>query len=397
MRRHLPKILLASTVVLFLAIEFLAPRPVDWRPTFERGDRIPYGTYVLYTLLPALLDAPVEEARLPAYVRLADTSLTGTTYVFITEEWSPDPAEAARLLAYVARGNTVFAAAQRFTGLLADSLAIETALDFDASVPASPDGIRERRLDLVNPRLARPDGFVMRSGRPAFHFTEVDTARAVVLGRTRDRDRVNLVRVPHGAGAFYISSLPAAFANYNVITEDGAEYASRALSYLPSQPVIWDEAAKPFGAATATPLRFILLHPPLRTAFYILLASFLLFVVFRGRRWQRPVPVVAPPPNYSRGFAETVGRLYYREGNDRDLADKKIRFFLDRLRTRLREPDLNLSEESAARVARKTELPRQHVDDLFRHLLHLRQSSRITGDDLVELDRRLAKVEEGMG
>ena len=209
-----------------------------------------------------------------------------------------------------------------------------------------------------------------------------------MLGSAGAESLANYVRVDVGDGAFYLSAVPLAFTNYGLLGGDGAAYAAAALSYLPTQPTFWDAYAKPQRTASATPLRFVLAHPALRWAYFVALFGVVLFILFRGRRWQRAVPVVAPPPNRARGFVETVGRLYHQHGDDRDLVEKKARYFLDRLRGVLNETGLDFSEASRDDIARKAGVARSEVDGLFDLFLRLRSSSRIAARDLLDLDRR---------
>lgn len=385
MKRRLPLLLLVGAFLLLILVEWSRPRPLDWRPSFEADAAQPYGGRVLYDLLPELLGgAEVVPVRRPPYLHLDDSTRTGTTYFFLTSYFAPDDDEALRLLRYVERGNTVFLATEEVGGLLGDTLGLETDWyygDLDDLVRA--DSV----LYLANPSLGRPGGFWFDDDLAYTHFVAVDTARTTVLGTARDT-LVNYVRVDVGAGAFYLSTVPISLTNYGLLGGDGAAYAAAALSYLPTQPTYWDAYVKPLRNAGATPLRFVLEQPALRWAYFLALVGVLLFIVFRGRRWQRAVPVVAPPPNHTRRFAETVGRLYHQHGDDRDLVEKQARFFLDRLRTDLAEPGLDFSDEARERVARKASVPRDDVDTLFDLFVRLRAAASVSAHDLLELDRR---------
>ncbi|MCB2407563.1 DUF4350 domain-containing protein [Hymenobacter lucidus] len=67
---------LLGLVLLFgayVAAEYYRPKPLDWRPTFENKDKIPYGTYVLYQVLPDVLGVAardVRPVRVPVYSQL---------------------------------------------------------------------------------------------------------------------------------------------------------------------------------------------------------------------------------------------------------------------------------------------------------------------------------------
>jgi hypothetical protein len=384
MTQRLPLFLLGAALALLLLVEWFAPRPLDWRPSFEDDATQPYGSRVLYELLPDLLGgAEVERVDRPPYLHLGDSTDAAATYFFLTDAFAPDDGETRRLYRYAERGNTVFIAATSFEGPLADTLGIATG----SRLLAVGTVVRDSALSLTNPRLQRPGGFSFNERLTSGYFTDVDTARTVVLGRARGQTP-NYVRVDVGEGAFYLSAVPLAFTNYGLLGGDGAAYAAAAFAYLPAQPTFWDAYAKPRRTAGSTPLRFVLADPALRWAYFVALIGVVLFILFRGRRWQRAVPVVAPPPNRAREFVETVGRLYHQHGDDRDLVEKKARYFLDRLRGALNETALDFSDASRDRVARKAGVARADVDGLFDLFLRLRSASRIPAADLLDLDRR---------
>ncbi|WP_139920102.1 DUF4350 domain-containing protein [Hymenobacter sp. DG01] len=67
---------LVGLAVLFgayVAVEYYRPKAVSWTPTLENDDKIPYGTYVLYDLLPALAGvdrSAVRTVRVPVYSQI---------------------------------------------------------------------------------------------------------------------------------------------------------------------------------------------------------------------------------------------------------------------------------------------------------------------------------------
>jgi hypothetical protein len=64
---------LAVLLGAYVAVEYYRPRPLDWRPTLQNNDKIPYGTYVLFQELPGLLGtsrAQVQAVRVPIYSQI---------------------------------------------------------------------------------------------------------------------------------------------------------------------------------------------------------------------------------------------------------------------------------------------------------------------------------------
>ncbi len=57
---------LLGLVLLFgtyVVVDYYRPKPADRTPTFINHDKIPYGTYALYDLLPELLRDSVRTVR----------------------------------------------------------------------------------------------------------------------------------------------------------------------------------------------------------------------------------------------------------------------------------------------------------------------------------------------
>ena len=383
-----------GVLVLLLAAvvgaELLSPKPLDWTQSYDGDDPRPYGSLVLRALLPELFPGQaVETAELPPYLVLRDTTLRDRNYLFFAFTFAPDEAEMEALLDFAARGNAVFAAARNFRGPLADTLGVDTDVHWNAlgtpldAVP--PDTVT---VNFVNERLRRAEDYAYRPEATAAYFDRFDTLRTSVLGENSEGE-ANFIRMDVGAGAFYLSSVPLAFTNYNVLGEGGAEYTAKALSYLPVRDVLWDDYYKPLNALATTPLRYVLVNEPLRRAYFLLLGTLLLFLLFEGKRRQRVIPIAEPPRNDTVAFVQTVGRLYYNRGDHAGLARKKIAFFLDHVRTRLRLDTNDLGEETQRQAAERSGVPLNDVRRTFGLVQTLREKSRVSEAELKELNRRL--------
>lgn len=379
---------LALLFAAAVAAQVLAPRPVDWSATYARDDTIPYGSRVPFDVLDDLLGAPVTPVDLPPYLVLRDTLRRGSTYLFVTDAFAPDPAEAEALLAFAARGNTVFVAAHGYGGALADTLGVEVAGAPPVRLPGGEADTLDR-VRLVNPAFGRAASFAFREGTADRAFARVDTARTTVLG-TAAGGAANYVRVPWGDGAFLLGTVPLAFTNYNLLEGGNAGYVAALLSYLPAQPVLWDEHHKP-GRVAETPLRYVLAEPALRWAYYVGLATLLLFVAFRARRRQRAVPVVPPLRNTTLDFVATVGRLYYQRGDHADLAAKKVAFFLDYVRTHLRLPTARHDAAFQEQLAARAGVPPATVRDVFDAIARVEGRRPLPEAELVHLARAIER------
>ena len=395
--------LLASLMALLVLVEARRERPLDLRVRLERQGRAPFDAEVFYHALPAWLGQPVEPVAEPPFDRLADSTVTGRTYLFLNQDVVPGEAAAERLLAFVARGNTVVVAAHDLRGPLFDSLAAvppgsrspgvrtETAGDgMDLGLLGPVGTLGADSLSLVSPGVDRV--YRLPVGVQRWHLVGLDPARTEVLGRGADSTRVTLARIRHGRGTVLVCSTPLVFSNA-ALTGDGdaPAYVGALLAALPRQPVWWDDHHKAYRGYAQTPLRVVLATPALRWAYGLLLVAGLLYLAFRARRWQRPIPVVAPPPNAQREFARTVGRLHFVHRDDARLARRQARHLLDRVRTDLGLADPDLSPETARRVAPRAGVPEDEALALWATVARVSREPRPDPETLIRLDARIAR------
>ena len=381
---------------LFALMILSQPAEIDTRVRLEREGDAPFDAEVFYAALPAWLGAEVTPIADPVYTHLEDSTLKGTTYFILTRQFAPGEEEAERMLDYVARGNSVVVAAHALDGpffsALGDTVGGMPGLQatFQADLPflQSATLFSADTLRLVTPGASGAYGFPMELETSA--LSGFDTTRTELLGLNGAGGRATAVRVAHGGGTVIVSSTPLAFTNAALTGEGDAEpYLEGLLAAVPSQPVFWDDYSKPYQSQARTPLRYVITTPALRWAYWIGLALLVLLIVFRGRRWQRAIPVVTPPPNAQREFARTVGRLHFVHGDTTRLVEAKKRVFLDRLRSRLRLADPDLSDETARRAAPRAGVPEAESLALFATFRRLEGHSQPAGSDLVDLDTRL--------
>ncbi len=380
-------ILLSMTLIASLAWFVLTPTPLDWTASFSKADKKPYGGAVLHAIHPLLFPGqPSEASMLPIYNTVGDSAVRATNYIIINSSFEPDEPDTDALFEFVAAGNTAFIAAHQFGAAFADSIKLGTGAEWLHNDSVS--------VNFTNPALRQNQDFWFQKGAAGFYFNQVDSSTAVALGEN-SRSHLNYVRLPFGQGAFFLSTLPLAFTNYNLLQQDTRDYACKALSYLPVQATIWDEYYKPGRRLVSTPLRFILSRTPLKWAWFVALGTLLLFVVFEGKRRQRIVPIVKPPANTTIDFVRTVGRLYYQNGDHKDLADKKVAYFLESVRSRFHVKTNEFSDVLYETLAEKSGMPQEQVKLLFTEIAYVGRRKELTRNELMHLHQSMEKFGAG--
>ncbi len=379
-------VLLVLTVVGYVLFDYYRPKPLDWTPTYQNDDRIPFGTQALYELLPGLLQqSAVPTVRTPVYNFLTETKLPRrSNYILIAHDLKIDRNDQRELLRYVDRGNTVLVSAYQFP----DSLGRQLGFKADEQAPQKAD--TTLRQYFVNPTLRPSVGYVFRhdDGRNFLRITR--PANITVLTRNTRREPT-FIRVRYGRGQFLIHNLPLAFTNYYVLDSKSTDYAFNALSYLPTAPTYWDEYQKQgrFGKERQSIFRYVWSQPALNWAYYLVVFGLLFYVLFAGKRTQRVIPVLEPPKNTSLEFVETIGKLYFQQGNHDNMARQKVQYFLADLRERYGLSTTALDHEFTDRLAHKSDLSADEAADLTRLLRDAQRSVSLSEFDLLRLNRAM--------
>ena len=117
---------------LLVWVEYSAPKPIDWRRTYAKQDKIPFGCNALYRLLDEdIFQNKLEPQSQTAFTVLENLPDRKTAYVFINNRLSFSELDGKYLLDFVKEGNTVLMAANSFNNLIADTFKIETKYVYD--------------------------------------------------------------------------------------------------------------------------------------------------------------------------------------------------------------------------------------------------------------------------
>jgi len=377
---------LIITLIVLTIIKIVEPEELDWSKSFAKKDKIPYGGYIIYDIVPNLFpDNEVVSKELPIYNILKDNFNYSTNYIFINNYFSPDRLDAEYLLDYVSNGNNVFISAFGIYGDLADSLRIKT---FDEIF--NQDSVS---INFNLPEVKSENGYSYFRGNFENYFSEYDTTLVQVLGKN-EKDHANFIRIRYGNGNLFLNTVPLAFTNYHLLNSGNNEYVYKALSHLPLQETFWDDYYKDGNKYNASTLQYILSQQSLKWAYFIILVSVVLFIFFYGRRKQRIIPVIPPLTNTTVEFVETVGNLYYQQKDYKNIAEKKISFFLDHIRNKYFISTSSFDEETIQKIADKSSLSTGKIKSLLGEIEIINHSQKINEEDLVNINYQIEKFYE---
>jgi hypothetical protein len=115
----------------------------------------------------------------------------------------------------------------------------------------------------------------------------------------------------------------------------------------------------------------------------------ILFVIFRGKRTQRIIPVINKLENATLDFTQTIGELYYQHGDFTNIIEKKIQYFLEFVRTNYYLNTANLGPVFVEKLAIKSGNTKEDTKVLVEYIIYLKSKNNHTETELIELNKKI--------
>lgn len=382
---------IAVFIVLTIIADAYAPKELNWRPSYAIKNKIPLGLYVLNEEAPNLFKGDtIEKISISPYEYLeedydyeSNTYYSQGTYLNIYESNDIDRASAKELLNYAAHGNTVLLSMNDFPEVILDTLGLSIkdlnpvdslALTFDKN---------------------SKDKYWYKEGHGHTYFDSLATGNdsIAILGYQHTKDTVvpNYVQAKFGYGRILLHTQPQVFTNYYLLTKNTWQYAEAVAAKIPTGRLIWQ-----VGNATAqnrdTTLTNFLEQPAFSSFWYLGLLALIVFIFFNARRRQRVVPIIHPVTNTTIDFTKTIGNLYFQEGNHHTIIDKKIIYFLEKVRTEYLIDTYSLDDAFTERLHQKTGKNIEDIQQAVSLIKKHRQQILSSEADVVAINNAIEKL-----
>lgn len=318
----------------------------DWRKNFDVHEKSPFGLFVFSKEVDHLLKNKVQRTDLSPYDFYKTQKLKPHNILIVQSEI--DSESWNKILQNIENGSDALVISDSFNKKVADSLGF------------SPSRISYEDSNLL---LLTDEKFAQDSLKidklPSGKGFELIFESDEILGKeASDSKMADFIKISHGKGNLYLHAEPLILTNYYLLKPGNEKYVQDVFSYLPDRETVWFSGDNKNVAESRSPLRFILSNPPLRYAWWLLLAGLLLFIIFNAKRKQRIVPIIEAKKNKSVEFVKSIGNLYLQEGDFHDMMAKKAQYFLNRVRM-----DLLIDTKD--------------LDEKFIHLLHLKTGKSV--------------------
>ena len=384
----------------------------DWTETYKSKSTEPYGTNVLHDVLKTYYPSFDfhDVNRKVKHILPEEEDGVRKNYIFVGESLMLDTMDTNRLVEFVKQGNNALISSKTIPYdlmyfLYKDEDCIDQYWD-DYSF--SYDSLAQLNFSHPNLKIKEPFNYRFftknRSRYNNYRWAYIDHSFICTEGFTKlgfyvNTGQVNFVRKKVGAGHFYLHTTPLAFTNFQLIDSLGIDYANRVLSHLLPGDIYWDSfnhEKEEIGRhrnnlfqnperklSTENPLKYVLSQTSLAWAWYLSLLLSLLFLGFRAKRKQKPIPILPENKNSSLAFISSIGSLYFLQNDHRKLCNQKMRLFRNFVRERYNISTKEIDQNFINKLSIKSEVAAEDIEKIFSTYSNIEQSTTKTSEELL--------------
>ncbi|MCU0333840.1 MAG: hypothetical protein MUF62_02190 [Chitinophagaceae bacterium] len=375
------------------------------RKTYSPSDKNPFGGYLAHALIDSTWqNTGTSKNRLAFnkwYDKRAEEDGLGSNevYVIMAEAVEAYDAEASALRRYMERGNTVLIITDRISEILSETL----NLQLKDNLPSLPF---LQRLGMSNTGMQLTDSLLPAELRRSYQYFFRPMANSIKLTRPADSSVVvglgineseTVWRLQIGAGQLVVAANAAVASNYFLAQAKNYQLLQALMSYFPPDPAQVTVDAFYYKYPYRQPedysvFQALLAIPPLRWAFWLLIALGIIWVLSNLRRQQKMIPILAPNVNSTVSFIETIAQLYFNKQDHGNIARKITAHFTDQLRRNYYMQPLTDAREWPVMLSRKTGMELADAQRAAELMQKAHAGETFSATELLELHSLVAKV-----
>ena len=381
-------------IALMVLAEYTKPERVNWFPSYAKQHKIPFGTYVFHDLLESHFgkEQLIDINQSPYQYLTYNDSISGT-YVLLNNNIELGEDELESLLNWVEKGNTLLFASEEIPKTLQDTLQLKTSLlsNFDNMDNAFSLGLKNPQLSANLFPLDRMDYIN--------YLKKVDSSDVMgvaVIGAINENtqqlkeEHITSVYQPFGKGHILLCTTPQVFTNYFILKDENKDFTAGLMSYFQAgSPILFDNHYKTGKTFYTSPMYVFLNNKELKWAYYIMLFGVLLYVIFEGKRKQRPIPVIPPLKNQTLDFTRTISNMYLEQGKHKEMAHHKIQYFLNFIRTHYYLDTQVIDTHFLSQLSSRSNNSLADTKALFEWIAALNEAPSVSVSELEELETKL--------
>lgn len=377
-------------IFLVLTTPHPAGRKMDERITLRQKDKIPYGTYAAYQMLPPLFPGATTsiDKLSPLDWLYALEKDTGQAMILTAVTFEPDESELVEINRFIEKGNYVF--------IIANSLSYEAAQHFGSSGSGAVFYLQpgdSLTVQLSHPPYKQQTSFLYPGKKWDSYFSQTDKYLSRTMG-TDATGHPNFIQLQSGKGKLFVHLAPLAFSNYFLLHKKNVEYFQKVVSVIPPTVtnVVWNEyflTRRKKNESEPGMLNVLWLYPSFRWALLTAIITLALYTIIESQRRRSYIPAFVKPANDSLDFVRTLGRLYYDQKDHTNLARKMAAVFLDAVRNRYHLSTQNLDADFVAELHNKSGYDAAQLRTIVAFIEYVQADNGINEEQLAHFHQQL--------
>lgn len=394
------------TLILFVMLllgSCSQQKQTQWQVTFDKNSKEPYGCFIAYQMLNEIFpSADIKSER--NLFREIDKALDHPDYgvnksrlsIVVCRRFEVDSLELDKIKRYVHLGNTlcIFSenySANLFTYFHLQADEITNPIQFFSDII---DSIPNQKINLFFNHQKSSYSF---NGLPVEHGFTLDSTYdddIYYMSYARNIDTPSSIISFDGEGVSLICRTPISMTNYFLLQGDNKSYFEKFFSFFYQYPtsVTWYSMYERLPREDhENDVGNLLKFPPLFYAFVMLIALLLFYTVFESKRRQKAIPIISPLKNTSLDFVETVGNLYFKKRDHKNLSEKMILHYFESIRSKYNLKTNALDETFIMLLSKKMNRSFDETKSFIAYVEYIRQCDKLTEIDIQELYHQIQK------
>jgi hypothetical protein len=384
-------IVIALLFIIMYWINRENPEQFVWNPTYDMNDKQPYGAYAF----DKLLETSWEEEYIHSYESVTDLFyydeiMKDKNLLILCRQLQMTDSDLEYLLEYIQKGGNALIAADEFSSGLKDSLYFFLRDNYFYFLPQNLS-LEQARTSVYFYNSSSKDSVqgIAQSMISQYFVLDSIAGKKVYTVAVDSENHPVMLRYKLGEGNLILSCTPLLFTNYAVLNDSIHPFIWQSLAYLKEKPLVRTEHYENdiYDGNSNSAFRYLLSQPSLKWAFYIVLITIILFMIFTAKRKQKPIPVLTSPPNKMLDFVRSISALYLMKNNNADIILKKYIYWGDELRKKYGIDIINEEHDKTfiRQFSAKTGMPEEDARHLFLELDGIREYTFVSDKEMMDL------------
>jgi len=385
-------IVILSAIVLFFFIRFaffeqVRVSDLKWSQSFAYDSEDPYGANVFYRLLENRYGKEnIFKNHIDTLITKIESS--DNLYISISRNRYLSYEKQEELKRFIAKGNSALViSSQYYPNLNSSDSTYVTSTNYQEH-----DSIFRFTFSAFEDTLVYKN--YNRSGDRATSFYPntftINESEFYETLATEDTTSIVFFKSVLDTGAVYRHVLPQLFSNIASVQDFYLPHFTATFNYLDGKTIILDHPSFDNSydeSPTESYLEYILNSRSLKWAYYTFLFTTIGFLLFRGKRKQRVIPIPEKNENTSIQYVDTLSDLFEKQGQNEKLVPHLESVFFHKVKQKYYlAPD---NERFVELLSKKSRIPENQIDAILNYFNTGKGIYDFSDDQLIMLYKRL--------